>query len=124
MSPDPEYTVLFYRKADGESPVDDFLDRLPDNFRGKVFRWIAELETLGPSLPRPFADGVRGKIRELRVKFGSNQYRFLYFFAGKSVVMTNAFFKKQDRIPVHEIERAERSMNDFFQRLERGAQEI
>lgn len=118
MNPSPEYKVIFYCKDDGESPVDDFLNRLPENVRGKIFRWIAELETRGPSLPRPFADVVRGKIRELRIKFGSNQYRFLYFFAGKSIVMSHGFLKKQDKIPIGEIERAEKTMNDFFRRLE------
>lgn len=120
MDQEPEYTVYFYRKRNGESPADHFLDCLSENVRGKVFKWIAELESHGPSLPRPFADIVRGKIRELRVRFGSNHYRFLYFFSGKKIVITHRFLKKQDKVPVDEIERAERYMKDFLFRLEKG----
>jgi phage-related protein len=52
--------------------------------------------------------------------FGSNHYRFLYFFFGKEIVITHAFLKKTDRIPAGEIERAERRMQDFLERYERG----
>lgn len=74
----------------------------------------------GPNLPRPYADIVRGKIRELRVSFGSNEYRFLYFFFGKRIIITHGFLKKTDRVPEGEIERAERIMQDFLERNKGG----
>ena len=40
------------------------------------------------------------------------------------VIITHGFSKKSDRIPVGEIERAERSMRDFLQRHERGEIEL
>ena len=74
----------------------------------------------GPDLPRPYADMIRGKIRELRVSFGGLHHRFLYFFQGKRIVVTHGFLKKTAAIPEGEITRAERYMADFCQRLERG----
>jgi len=50
------------------------------------------------------------------VGFGSNEYRFLYFFFGKRIIITHGFLKKADRIPKGEIERAERIMQDFLER--------
>ena len=49
---------------------------------------------------------------------------FCIFFFGKRVIITHGFSKKSDRIPVGEIERAERSMRDFLQRHERGEIEL
>ena len=68
-----EYEILFYVKFTGECPVDRFLDSLPVKVRAKLEKWMQLLEECGPDLPRPYADTVREKIRELRVVFGSNQ---------------------------------------------------
>jgi len=48
------------------------------------------------------------------VNFGSNDYRFLYFFFGKRIIVTHVFLKKTNRIPEGEIERAEQIMKDFL----------
>ena len=56
---------------------------------------------------------MSGKIRELRIVFGSNQYRLLYFFFGKIIVITHGFIKKTDAVPVNEIKTAERYMEEF-----------
>ena len=124
MSQTPEYEVLFYEKPDKTCPVDDFLDDLPLKIRGKFHKWIEQLEIYGPNLPRPYADLLRNKIRELRVKFGSNQYRFLYFFLGKKVIMTHGLIKKTDEVPEAEIELAIKYMNDFTFRLNQGEIEL
>jgi len=73
------------------------------------------LEERGPDLPRPFADTVRGKIRELRVSFQHHEYRFLYFFFGRIIVMTHGFLKKSDKVPAGEINRAQKCMDNFLE---------
>ena len=110
------YEVVFYRSPRGECFTEDFLNGLPAKVRGKILRWIEALETHGPNLPRPYADVVRGKIRELRIVFGSNQYRLLYFFAGKQIVVTHGFVKKTAQVPLEELERAERLMREWGSR--------
>jgi len=114
------YEVIFYSKKQERCPTDEFLDELLPKVRGKVEKWIEKLEEEGPNLPRPYADSVRGKIRELRIRSGSNYYRFLYFFFGKKIIITHGFVKKTKKIPVGEIERAERMMQDFLQRYRGG----
>ena len=110
---DRPYEVVFYRSPRGECFTEDFLNGLSAKVRGKILRWVEALETHGPNLPRPYADVVRGKIRELRIVFGSNQYRLLYFFAGKQVMITHGFLKKTGPVPVQELERAERLMHEW-----------
>ena len=124
MSHSPEYEVLFYESREGKCPVDGFLGSLPAKVKGKLEKWIEQLELYGPSLPRPFADTLRGKIRELRLRFGPSHYRFLYFFLGKKIIMTHGFVKKSDKVPEEEINRAIRLMDDFMARWNRGEIEL
>ena len=119
-----EYEVIFYETAGGECPAENFLSELAPKTRGKAAKWLELLEQEGPNLPRPYADVIRGKIRELRVGFGGLHYRFLYFFHGKQIVVTHGFMKKTAAIPEEEISRSQRYMTDFYQRLERGGVEL
>ena len=115
-----EYEVVFYEAADRQCPTQEFLDGLVPKVRWKVAKWLELLEREGPNLPRPYADLVRGKIRELRISFSGLHHRFLYGFHGKRIVVTHGFVKKTAAIPGVEIARAERYMADFYRRLERG----
>ncbi len=119
MTTQSRYEVLFYVKADGECPMDGFLDALPVKVRAKVAKWIELLEEEGPDLPRPYADLLRDKVRELRVKFGPVHYRLLYFFMAKKIIITHGFVKRTERVPEAEIERALEAMRDLYQRAER-----
>lgn len=118
------FEVLFYQEHDGECPALAFLKGLPPKVRGKVEKWLEKLGEYGPNLPRPYADTLRGKIRELRIVFASHHYRFLYFFHGRYIVVTQGFLKKTSQVPEDEIKRAERRMADFLYRLEKGEIEL
>jgi hypothetical protein len=47
---------------------DEILDGLDKKSRAKVAANLSLLEEEGPHLKRPYADVVRGKIRELRIR--------------------------------------------------------
>ncbi len=109
------YEVVFYEDEKGNCPVDEFRQGLQVKVRAKVDRWLERLEHEGPNLPRPYADVLRGKIRELRVNFSPHAYRLFYFFyKNKVIVITHAISKKTNKVPVNEIERAERIMDDYI----------
>jgi phage-related protein len=110
------YEASYYEDRRGDSPTEEFLDTLPPKVYVKAMKWIEKLEVHGPQLPRPYADVVRGKIRELCVNFGEFDCRLLYFFFGKKIIITHGFLKKTTAIPVSEVERAERYMQDFLVR--------
>ena len=113
----PVYTVVFYRTARGDSPIDRFLDDLDRRVRAKVEKWLVLLEQEGPRLPRPHADVVEGPIRELRVGFGRLEVRLLYFFHGKEmIVVATGFLKKTRTIPVEELKRARHARLDWLGR--------
>lgn len=116
-----KYKIIFYATANNHCPIDEFLDSLNFKHRAKVLRWFEQLELLGPDLKRPYADIIKGKIRELRIPFGSNSYRIFYFFYIKGkIVLTHGIIKKTNEIPAREIQRAENYMNDFIERFNKG----
>ena len=119
-----QYDIIFYETAAGRQPTRDFLNSLPIKVRAKVSKWIIKLEEYGPNLPRPYADIVQGKIRELRIIFASTQYRLLYFFYGKYVIITHGFIKKTDSVADNELKKAEYMMRDFELRVKEGEIEI
>lgn len=109
-----EYEIEYYASVGGECPVKDMLDAMPLKHEAKARKFFELLEERGPALPRPYADAVRGKIRELVVDIQHHGYRFLHFYAGKTIVMTHGFLKKTRRTPQAEIERAERYMEEWL----------
>jgi phage-related protein len=110
-----------YTTERGDSPIDEFLDGLDKKSRAKVAAHLSLLEEQGPNLKRPYADIVRGKIRELRIHYSSNQYRILFFFYVRDqIVLLHAFSKKSQQLKEKDIELSERRMEDWIRRFTSG----
>ena len=115
------YQAIFYFNERGEIPVKVFIESLPEKMRQKIAAWIDLLEQEGPSLRRPYADKVKDKLYELRVRLGSDSIRILYsFFLKDRVVLLHGFRKKDWEIKMSDLEMAERRMTDFISRYEKG----
>jgi phage-related protein len=115
------YSLVLYTTERGDSPIDEFLDGLDKKSRAKVAAYLSLLEEEGPDLKRPYADIVRGKIRELRIHYSSNQYRVLYFFHVRDqIVLLHAFSKKTQQLKEKDITLSERRMEDWMQRFPSG----
>jgi phage-related protein len=105
----PRINVAFYRDADGQAPVVDWLRDLMDTNEKAWAHCRARVELLaqfGHELRRPAADYLRDGIYELRAKQGHVQYRILYFFHERQVAILAHSLTKEDTIPPLEIERA------------------
>src|SRR5216117_3661190 len=100
-------TIFLFREEDGSTPFRDWFDDLP--LKAKV-QCRARLQLLGDQghmLRRPAADYLRDGIYELRAKASRIQYRILYFFHGREVVViSHGIVKQQAAVPPVEIERA------------------
>jgi phage-related protein len=113
-----EYTIEWYFDAGGKSLAQEYFDELEKNRQKKVF-----------NLFRLMAEG--GKVFNTE-KFryeGDQVYafkpvpdRFLcFFFSGSKIIVTNAFEKKTDKLPVKEKERALKYRDDYMTRTKKGA---
>jgi hypothetical protein len=85
----PPTELLVFREANGRIPLEEWLDALPAKARAKCLNYMRLLAISGHELRRPAADFLRDGIYELRVSYGTVQYRILYFFHGR----TSWFFR-------------------------------
>jgi phage-related protein len=112
-----KWRIYYYDKADGTSPVKDYIDALPLRERAKTLAFIGLLEANGPYLPRPYADLLKDGIHELRIKLTGTQVRLLYFFCYQNtVVLTNIFEKHTNIVPERGITLAKSYRTDFLSR--------
>ncbi|MBK9143282.1 MAG: type II toxin-antitoxin system RelE/ParE family toxin [Candidatus Melainabacteria bacterium] len=105
----PAVKLVLYRDDDGSVPALDFLEAQEDKIRLR----FELLEEKGNELRRPHADYLDKGIYELRFRVNTIQYRFLYFFSGKDVVVISHGFTKLDKVPKKDIELAEARKKKF-----------
>ena len=108
--------IVFYRKPDGECPIQRFLDSLPSKAAQKA-AWVLKLMEDLNRVPANYFCKLTGTegIWEFRIKWGSDLFRVLAFFDGQKVVLTHGFMKKTRKTPYREIIRAENYKTDYFQ---------
>lgn len=105
----PPTRLLFYREVDGSVPVKQWLEELRRKNRkafAKCVERIRRLAALGHELRRPHADILRDDIYELRARHGKVNYRVLYFFHGKDIVVLAHGLTQEDTVPDTDIDRA------------------
>jgi phage-related protein len=114
-----KWHIIYYEAETGHCPVQEFIDARKDRDQAKAFSWIAQLETQGPNLPRPYADLLEDGIHELRLKLSGDQVRILYFFCFRDfIVLTHGFVKRTQRVPQSEIDLAKQYRSDFLSRYD------
>lgn len=114
-----DYQVVFFEKADGECPAEDFIDRLSDKMAAKIYRLLEMLSHNGPALREPYSKHLTDGIFELRAQAGSDISRILYFFCiGKRIVVTHGFLKKTQKTPPREIMRAKAYRQEYMNQEE------
>ena len=113
--------VLFYKGADQDCPVREFLDSLPSKAARKVVWVLSLLEDLD-IIPAHYFSKMSGteNVWECRIKLGSNIYRVFAFWDGNKIILTHGFVKKSQKTPKNELERAENYKTDYFERTRRA----
>jgi phage-related protein len=105
--------LVFFREIDGKVPLLDWFDTLPTKELDKCRAWLKRLQAQGHELRRPTADYLRDGIYELRVGLRGMNYRMLYFFHGRELVVVSHGLQKERVVPSKEIDRAVDRMNQF-----------
>ena len=82
--------------------------------RDKCYVALERLEESGHEMRRPIADYLQNGIYELRVHFRHVNYRILYFFAGRRIVVVSHGLIKEQRVPAKQIELAGRRRQAFL----------
>jgi phage-related protein len=93
----------------------DFYNQQPDNVQAKI-EWTLNLIRVLQYIPEKYFKHIEGAkgLYEIRIEVGSNIYRIFSFFdSGNIVVLGNAFQKKTQKTPKHEIEKALKIMDEY-----------
>jgi len=109
----PKTELRAFRKDDGTIPLIEWLDGLPEKARRNCIVKIERLRDMGFQLRRPDCDYLRDGIYELRAKHGTVNYRILYAFAGKNVVLLSHGCTKEKAVLKIEIERAIKNLAQY-----------
>ena len=110
--------IIFYKKTNDKSPIEDFLDTLSSKQAQKVLWVLKIIEDLDRIPEQYFKKMVNtNDIWEVRVKVASDIFRLLGFFDGaKLIVISHAFQKKTQKTPKQAIVLAEKRKQDYFRR--------
>jgi phage-related protein len=108
----PQVEVVFFR-AENSVPLLEWLEELPPKARDKCYVALERLEAFGHELRRPIADYLRDGIYELRVRLQCVNYRMLYFFHGREIVVVSHGLVKEQKVPPKEIDVAVRRKKRF-----------
>jgi len=101
----PQTEVLFYREGNTVF-FREWFQGLPMKAQAKSIGYLRLLRESGHQLRRPLADFLRDGIYELRPTHHGINYRILYFFCGRNVVVVSHGIVKESGVPDVEIERA------------------
>jgi phage-related protein len=105
----PKTTIYFFSDEDGKVPFLEWLAELEKRQRKAFEKCLYMLDLLrhfGHELRRPHADLLRDGIYELRTRVGRVNYRLLYGFVGKDLVLVSHGITKESSVPDEEIDLA------------------
>ena len=101
--------------------VDDELEQLPLDMRGRFVRVASLMEAFGPfNVGLPHIRSLGEKLWEIRVSGRDGIGRGIYVVAtGKRVVVVHVFVKKTQKTPVAEIQLAKVRREDYMERMKK-----
>ena len=112
-----EFTVEWYYSPNGESQALQYYLGLDTSGRIKVLKLFKLMGDIGKIRDEAKFRNEGDKI----YAFKPQPHRFLSFFVdGRKIIVTNAFRKKQNKLPQGEKEKALNSMNSYRQRIKEG----
>jgi phage-related protein len=110
-------SIQFYRRFDGSSPIEEFLDGLAPKQAQKAL-WVLKLVEELDVVPSQYFKKLinTDDIWEVRIQLGNNIFRILGFFERDDMVLlTNGFAKKTQKTPESEIRLAERRKKEYLE---------
>ncbi len=114
-----DYRVTYYKNSHtGKEPVHKYIHNLRPKEQYKIFKHLELLRVNDGKLPIPYCKHIEGKIWELRVQFSPHKHRIMYVtVADKIIILLHAFTKKTEKLPLEELEKARKNLEDTLLNL-------
>ena len=105
-----------YKTEAGKCPVAEFIDAVRmTKVQARIVKVFEMVELLQNPSSIHFKKLVgRDELWEIRAITHQQSFRFLGFYHGKKLILTNAFAKQTDKTPPQEIELAKRRKEMYF----------
>jgi len=113
----PEFTLEWFYDEKGKSDSLEYFNELEEGIQRKFLYLVKRMGDAGRINDKTAFNNEHGKIWA----FKPQPHRFLCFFVeGKKIIVTNAFYKKQQTLPVEEKNRALRRKSSYERRIKEG----
>ena len=111
------FQIEWYYSQKGDSQALEYYLELGDKDRIRVLKLFKMMGDVGK-----ISDETKFRSEGDKVyAFKPQPHRFLSFFVqGRKIIVTNAFWKKQDKLPKGEKERALNCMESYLKRIKEG----
>ncbi len=107
--------VYFYKTSQGNSPIEKYIDKLPQADQARFLEIIKEIEERGLSAARLIFKPLEGKLWEIKFKVKSVGYRVLYVILEEDLmVWLHAFSKKTQKTPKKELDLARKRIKEVL----------
>ncbi len=108
--------VFYYESASGRSPVEEFVQGLPEHTRESFFESLRRLENnevLSMPISKNLSSAHRG-LHELRLKDTQGIYRIFYYIKVKDAIyLLHGFKKKTQKTPLKEFKIALKRLKEL-----------
>ncbi len=112
-----KYTIEWYYDSKGFSSALEYYNSLTSPERIKLLRLLKRMGDAGEIKDKTKFNFEGDQIYAFKPK----PQRFLcFFFTGKKIILTNAFCKKQQKLPVNEKQKAIKCKTDYEKRVSKG----
>lgn len=100
------FEIEYYQSGKEVSPVKEFIDGLDIGLQSKAIASMDMLACAGNMLRMPYSRYLADGLFELRIERCGIAVRLLYFFHGRTAVITNGFVKKTKATPLRQLKLA------------------
>jgi phage-related protein len=100
--PRPVLGCRFYQNENGNEPVSDWFDKLPDDVCNQIGSDINDVQWDWP-VGKPLVDGFSHGLFEVRTRFNGNIYRVLFCISGSEMVLLHGLMKKTKKTPPGDV---------------------
>jgi len=112
-----KYVIEWHLNEQGKSPVREYFNDLSKDGKDKLLKLFYRIDSQGKIFNKELFNYEGDHIFAFKPK----PDRFLcFFFAGSKIIVTNAFEKKQDKLPPKEKDKALKLKEDYTNRTRKG----
>ena len=107
--------IYFYQTKSGNSPIKQFIDKLPNEDQARFLEVIDEIENHGLSAIRVIFKPIESKLWEIKFHSTRTGFRIFYVLVEKDLmVWLHAFSKKTQKTRRNDIEIARRRLKEVL----------